>query len=208
MTDDLTHNVKAFFEGKVRAHGATPQGLDYSNAQRQQISFAQLVKVWEDPAQAYRLLDYGAGYGALLDYLDERGYTLRDYVGYDIAPGMVEAGQARYADRPHCRFTAQADDLQPADYVIAGGVFNMKLDARNAAWLAYLLQQVEMLWPLAERGLAFNLLTQYSDFDRMRPDLYYADPSFWFDYCKQRLSRKVALLHDYEAYEFTILVRR
>jgi hypothetical protein len=29
-----------------------------------------------------------------------------------------------------------------------------------------------------------------------------------FDLCKRRYSRNVALLHDYEIYEFTILVRK
>ena len=43
--------------------------------------------------------------------------------------------------------------------------------------------------------------------ERMRPDLYYADPCRLFDHCKRRYSRHVALLHDYGLYEFTILVR-
>jgi len=42
----------------------------------------------------------------------------------------------------------------------------------------------------------------------MREDLYYADPCFIFDYCKRNFSRNVALLHDYELYEFTIIVRK
>jgi hypothetical protein len=41
----------------------------------------------------------------------------------------------------------------------------------------------------------------------MRADLYYADPLFFFEHCRQRFSRRVALLHDYPLYEFTILVR-
>jgi hypothetical protein len=42
----------------------------------------------------------------------------------------------------------------------------------------------------------------------MRDDLYYADPLFFFDYCKTRFSRFVTLIHDYPLYEFTILVRK
>jgi hypothetical protein len=51
------------------------------------------------------------------------------------------------------------------------------------------------------------MLTKYSDADRMRGDLYYGDPAFFFDHCKRSFSRNVALLHDYGLYEFTILVR-
>jgi len=41
----------------------------------------------------------------------------------------------------------------------------------------------------------------------MRPDLYYADPRLYFDYCKRNFSRHVALLHDYGLWEFTVIVR-
>ena len=53
----------------------------------------------------------------------------------------------------------------------------------------------------------FNALTSYSDADKRRDDLYYADPLHWFDYCKRKHSRFVTLLHYYPLYEFTVLVR-
>lgn len=54
------------------------------------------------------------------------------------------------------------------------------------------------------------MLTKYSDADRMaeRPDLFFGDPLFFFDFCKRNFSRNVALLHDYGLYDFTILVRK
>jgi hypothetical protein len=42
----------------------------------------------------------------------------------------------------------------------------------------------------------------------MRADLFYADPCVYFDLCKRRYSRQVALLHDYGLYEFTLIVRK
>jgi hypothetical protein len=71
-----------------------------------------------------------------------------------------------------------------------------------------MLRTIERLWELSTKGMAFNSLTKYSDTDRMRADLYYADPCYLFDYCKTRLSKQVALLHDYGIYDFTMLVRR
>ena len=61
---------------------------------------------------------------------------------------------------------------------------------------------------LSKRGFAFNVLTKYSHPEFQRPDLYYADPLFLFDYCKTKFSRFVTLLHDYPLYEFTLLVRK
>jgi hypothetical protein len=51
------------------------------------------------------------------------------------------------------------------------------------------------------------MLTIYSDQEKMRPDLYYGDPSWFFDHCKRRFSRNVALLHDYELYDWTMAVK-
>jgi hypothetical protein len=57
-------------------------------------------------------------------------------------------------------------------------------------------------------GIAFNLLTSYSDPDRMRSTLHYGSPSRYFDFVATHCSRRVSLLHDYGLFEFTILVRR
>ena len=83
-----------------------------------------------------------------------------------------------------------------------------KLDAEPDVWHEYVVDCLNRIWPLARRGLAFNILTSYSDPDKMRPDLYYADPRWFFDYCKRNFSPEVALLHDYGVYEFTMYVRR
>jgi hypothetical protein len=83
----------------------------------------------------------------------------------------------------------------------------MKLTAVDQEWQEYVVRTLHELARLSIRGFAFNSLTSYSDPPRMRPDLYYPDPCFYFDYCKRHFSRNVALLHDYDLYEFTILVR-
>ena len=70
------------------------------------------------------------------------------------------------------------------------------------------LGMLDRLNALSARGFAFNMLTKYSDAERMRSDLYYADPCFLFDYCKKRYARRVSLLHDYPLYEFTMIVRK
>jgi len=52
------------------------------------------------------------------------------------------------------------------------------------------------------------MLTSYSDTERRRSDLYYGEPAFYFDVCKRRYARNVALLHDYGLWEWTILARK
>lgn len=94
------------------------------------------------------------------------------------------------------------------DYIVTSGIFNVRQDVGVEEWREYILSTISMFAEHANEGFAFNCLTMYSDADRMQEYLYYADPLFLFDYCKTHFSRNVALLHDYDIYDFTILVRR
>ena len=69
---------------------------------------------------------------------------------------------------------------------------------------------VETIGRLANSAPAASPSTcsrSYADAELMRDDLYYGDPSFFFDHCKREHSRHVALLHDYGLWEWTIVVR-
>jgi hypothetical protein len=120
---------------------------------------------------------------------------------------MLEHAVREHEDPPRVTFVDDVDELEPADYTVASGIFNVRLDVSDSAWKDYVFRELETLAGLSRRGFSFNMLTSYSDADKMRPDLYYGDPRFFFDHCKRRYSRNVALLHDYGLYEFTIIVR-
>lgn len=205
---DLLRAVERYYTGRVEEHGPTARGVDWNSPESQRLRFRQLARLWETDEAAsgnpIGVIDYGCGYGALLDYLEEQGRPFR-YQGFDISEAMLREAAGR-AGRDR-RFTSDAAALERAEFVVASGVFNVKLDAPVAAWEAYVRTTVDRIAGLATRGFAFNALTAYSDPERRRPDLYYADPALWFDHCKRRHSRFVTLLHDYPLYEFTLLVR-
>ena len=199
--------AKQYFEERLTTHGATPRGVDWNSETAQEQRFSQLVKVI-DPRQPFSLLDYGAGYGALADYLLKQGYPLEQYTGYDVLASMVDKARETHQDLPQCTFTSRFEDLQPVDFAIASGIFNLKLETPDELWTQYVVDELAKMDALAQKGFSFNMLTKYSDPEYMRPHLYYADPCYLFDYCKRHFSRNVALLHDYEVYDFTIIVRK
>jgi SAM-dependent methyltransferase len=202
----LLDAVQRYYSEKVTEHGPTAKGVDWNSEASQELRFEQLLKVC-DFASTFTINDYGCGYGALVRYLEERGWRFR-YTGFDISARMLEQARELVGDSERYRFVADADELERADYTVASGIFNVRLDAGDDAWETHVLATLDRLDALSERGFAFNMLTSYSDPDRMRPDLYYADPRAIFDRCKRSYSRWVALLHDYGLYEFTILVRK
>jgi SAM-dependent methyltransferase len=199
-------SVAGYYSGKLQEHGPTPQGVDWNSAESQEVRFRQVLGVC-DPSAPFSLIDYGCGFGALVGFLRVHGIDCT-YQGFDIAADMVAAARAEYAENSSVSFASDAATLSPADYVVASGIFSVKLDADAAAWKEYMLQTLHAMNDICTRGFAFNALTSYSDTDKMRPDLYYADPCEVFDYCKRNFSKQVALLHDYGLYEFTIHVRK
>ncbi len=202
----LLNEVSTYYSAKVREHGPSPRGVDWNSVQSQEVRFEQLLKV-VDPDDPGVLGDYGCGYGGLLDYLQRQELRCA-YRGYDISEAMLDAAHERHADHSTVLFTRNDEDLVGCDFVVASGIFNVKLHTSDADWRHYVFQTIDRIAELSTRGFAFNCLTSYSDADRMRPDLHYADPCELFDHCKRRFSRNVALLHDYDLFEFTLLIRK
>ncbi|NPV87576.1 MAG: class I SAM-dependent methyltransferase [Anaerolineae bacterium] len=202
------NEIRDYFHHKLTSYGASPQGADWNSDEAQQTRFDQLLKIIPDPHQSFSLLDYGCGYAAVLDYIEKKGYACNRFIGYDILDSMVIKAQQLHPNHPYAIFTTSIDEIPCVDYAIASGVFNIRLQAGYEEWTSYTLQCLSKLNQLTHKGFAANFLTSYSDPERMRPDLYYANPCFLFDYCKRNFSKDVALLHDYHLYDFTILVRK
>lgn len=202
---DIERQVAAYYEDKLREHGPTHEGVDWNSQESQVLRFEQFMRLFP-PGEHVSILDYGCGYGAFARYLEDLGADFA-YVGYDVADEMVAMARQLLGRRSGWTFTSARDALAPADIAVASGVFNVRVGTEPARWREYTLEAISELAALSRRGLGFNMLTSYSDTERMTDRLHYADPCFYFDWCKRNLSRHVALLHDYGLYEFTILVR-
>jgi SAM-dependent methyltransferase len=201
--DAIFGRVAGYYGEKVRAHGNTARGVDWNSEASQELRFRQLLSLC-DSSTSFSLLDIGCGYGALFDFLMAQKVAV-DYRGFDIAPEMVSAARSRH---PNACFTSDRAAVESADYSVASGIFNVRLQTSEAEWKDYVAHTLDDMSSLGRRGFAFNMLTSYSDADKMRDYLYYPDPCFYFDLCKRKYSRNVALLHDYDLYEFTVLVRK
>lgn len=202
----MIDKVERYYSARFAEHGASARGVDWSSEASQELRFAQLLRVADGAAGRFSLDDYGCGYGALVPFLADHGYDV-DYRGFDVSTAMVEYANATHGSAK-IAFVGAEEQLAPADYAVASGIFNVKLDEPVDAWTEYVVATIARLSELGARGFSFNMLTSYSDADRMRDDLYYGDPSFFFDLCKRQHSRHVALFHDYGLWEFTLIVRK
>ncbi|MBP7777000.1 MAG: class I SAM-dependent methyltransferase [Acidobacteria bacterium] len=206
-SEAILQTVERYYTDRLREFGATARGVDWNSAESQVLRFDQLLQVVDAAAPAAALLDVGCGYGALLDTVRQRGLDL-DYRGFDISHDMVAAARASHGHDSRAAFTTDPAALRPATYAVASGIFNVKLHHDEADWHDYVWAAIASLHQAGSRGFAFNMLSTYSDPERRRDTLYYADPLEVFDRCKRQFSPRVALLHDYPLFEFTIVVRK
>lgn len=206
MSDKILKQVNDYYSEKIVKNGATPQGVDWNSAESQELRFDVLRNVIAD-APGFSVLDYGCGFGSMYDYFKEK-YADFKFLGLDISEEMISQAVIRNKDDRRCEWTTSLDEKKIVDYTLASGIFNVKLGNTDAEWLKYILSTLEKLNAHSKKGFSFNVLTKYSDKEFMKDYLYYADPLSLFDHCKKHFSRNVALLHDYNLYEFTLVVRK
>ena len=152
--------------------------------------------------------EIGCGYGALVDHLEARGVDAA-YHGIDLSADMIEAARRMHSGKKEVSFSVGNTPDRPRTSV-SHPVSSMSVPPyrTETGWINTILSTLDMMHENARNGFSFNALTSYSDPEKMRDYLYYANPPELFDHCKRRYARHVALLHDYGLYEFTLLVRK
>lgn len=205
----LKPDIVNFYMNHLKEHGDSSQGVGWKNDLAQQVRFSQLVKVIQHDRD-FSINDFGCGTGELYTYLCAQNFVEINYHGYDILDDMVNLAEQKLRQFPNVTIqkikTPMA--IKTADYSVMSGVFNVKYDAPDVEWREHISGTLSLINERSRLGFSFNLLSLYSDVEFRKPYLYYADPLFFFDFCKKHFSRNVALLHDYDQYDFTILVRK
>jgi SAM-dependent methyltransferase len=204
LVKSIYKDIDNYYTDKLIMHGATPKGVDWNSEEGQFTRFKQVSKIIETDRPTVN--DIGCGYGKYLEYLTKNCKKIQ-YRGYDLSNEMIKEASKQY---PNNKFfhISNLDDITNAEYSISSGIFNVKIKYSKTEWLSYILDTLKQIDLKSDKGFSFNMLTKYSEKKYMRDNLYYADPLFFFDYCKINFSKNVSLIHDYNLYEFTILVKK
>lgn len=202
---EVLREIAQMYTENISGKGVGPNSVGWRDEQTQALRFEKLACVIDASDEPVTYNDFGCGYAAMFLFLRDRaGAPLGRYYGYDISAEMLAAARQLVSDE---RLTLMnADHLtEEADYSFVSGTFNVRFGASNDEWRGYIERVLHDMASHSRRGFAFNLLTSYVDWKE--PHLFYGDPAYFFDFCVRTFSRRVALLHDYPLYEWTITVR-
>jgi SAM-dependent methyltransferase len=203
--EQLRASVEAYYTRKVRTFAATPLGVDWPSTPSLELRLVQLLKVCDFSAP-FSLNDLGCGYAAALDLIERRWPANRiDYLGIDLSADMIAHARRRWHQRPGADFIVGHDCGRVADYSIASGVFNVRLDHGTQLWTAHIEAMLMDLHLSSRRGFGVNFMLPEAA--GRTPELYGSQPGPWVAYCEAVLGRSVEVVQGYGMAEYTLLVR-
>jgi SAM-dependent methyltransferase len=200
MAEDLRRGddaVASYYDEQVRRFGDDVRSLDWGSRRTQRLRFAVLTAGLLEPGRS--ILDVGCGLGDLAGVLPPE----IDYLGVDIAQGMVDTARSA---QPTRRFEV-GHLLEPSfapgpfDLVVASGIFAKRGDEPER----YLEAMVAAMWSRAAVAVAFNSLSAWGG--SPDEDEFQADPLSTLRFCRT-LTPFVELRHDYLPHDFTVRLFR
>jgi SAM-dependent methyltransferase len=196
--------LEKLYTSNLETYGVSSQAVGWKNSESQELRFEILNKViQEENTYPLTVNDYGCGYGAHLKNLIFAKKNISSYYGYDISSAMLEA-LTKFHEGVGVSITTYLGDslLSLADYTFVSGTFNVRNENSEGDWEDFIKKKLNEISRHSLRGFSFNLLTTKVDWKS--PILYYGDPDYWLDYCRNVLGLESILHQDYGLFEWTI----
>lgn len=195
MDEKEKADIIRLYEDRLEKYGVSVKTMGWRNTTQQKLRFKILSEIGD--LNGKHILDVGCGFGDFYDYLDQSGlYTL--YHGIDISPKIIDSARNRRKGLLVEVRDILTDELNERfDYVFESGILNKRISDNYA----YAQDIITNMYRVCNEGIAFNMMTDYVDFQE--DYLFYYSPEKIFSFCKG-LSKFVVLRHDYPLYEFTV----
>jgi len=191
---DNNHN-RELYQKKFQEHGATFRGMGWGSKESQLKRFSVLGDI--GCLKGASIMDVGCGVGHLLRWLEEHT-DFGSYLGVDINPKAIEQARNNYSHGCFRQLDLYQQNLEKTfDFVFASGIFTFR-ETQPYGFLEYM---AEVMFSKAEKGLGFNILSEWSD--NKEEGEFYADPIKVLKICSN-ITTNISLRHDYHPGDFTV----
>ncbi len=193
--------VRRRYQERIALHGVTMASLSTGGEAKQRARYAVHDSVVCTPNPS--ILDVGCGLGLFYDYLTGQGKRCA-YHGYDIVPEYVAECRKRH---PEARFEVRNIFDEGIDghydHIFLCQVLNNRFVASDN--LRVIQTAIALAFEHCRVCASIDMMSTYVDY--RDEHLYYYSPEGVFAFAK-RLTRRVALRHDYRGFEFCIQLFR
>jgi hypothetical protein len=120
---------------------------------------------------------------------------------------MIRRAKRLWRNSKGAEFIVGETSPRVADYSVASGIFNVKLDQPIHRWEHFIAKTLDDMQGCSRHGFAVNFKALCFPADAPQPELYRTPAEPWICYCEQQLGLSVELVTAYGLREFTLLVR-
>lgn len=188
------------YEQRYSEYGYSPRTLDWDKG-KQKMRFSILISQYN--FRGKNVLDIGCGFGDLNSVLSKATDGDYSYLGVDVSASLLAEAQIRYGSE-RVGFSCGdflALDIPEVDYVIASGIFNLKL--KEGDNLVFIEKVMQKAFSLCRVGFAFDFLSDKVDFSK--ENTFHSSPERILGLA-YGFSRNVILLNNYMPFEFSVFV--
>jgi SAM-dependent methyltransferase len=198
------------YEDCLEKFGDTSMGVDWPNEKDAKLRYGVMLDLFLKRDQTeVSLLDFGCGTAHMLeyikDYFPEAGIL---YTGLDISGKFIEVSRNKFPTERFIEMDILEDNGGPGrfDYIIMNGVFTEKRELGFDEMWNYFCDMMIRIFPYAEKGIAFNVMSKHVDWER--DDLFHLSMDRLGNFLSEKISRHFVFRSDYGLYEYTCYVYR
>ena len=150
------------------------------------------------------ILDIGCGRADLYKYICDNYNIVPTYTGIDHNPIMLDTGFGIYGEEPKLIAGAfETTKLEMHDWVVASGIFTPRRSETEGDDLIKLMDDIDILYKLANNVVSFNLLTPINT--THHDGFFYVHPGLILDMLIEKY-QDVSVYHNYSDDIYTVLI--
>jgi SAM-dependent methyltransferase len=198
--------IVSHYEACLEKHGDNHLGVDWPRKEDVIKRYRIMLELVRGTIDKPTVLDFGCGAAHLYDYLIKQDNIEIDYSGLDISEKFVLLCRKKHPKTQfYCVDILSKDSSIPeTDYIVMNGVFTEKQSMTQEEMIEYFQSMLKKIFPLAKKGIAFNVMSRYVDWERS--DLFHISLDEMASFVTQHLSRHFVIRNDYGLYEYTVYI--
>lgn len=206
---DIGADQRQHWSRKAEAHAGTPQAVGSESLAHKALRYRLIVETIAD-LDGISILDVGAGVGDFFGYLSAECPSAGvRYTGTELTEALCAQGKEKYPGID-LRLLDIATEIELApksfDYVVMSGLFHQYGSVSKERWSAHMVFLLERGFRLCRRGLVFNVLNRFAEFER--PGNFHVDTIALQGEIYGRMGRYFEVRNAYPLFETTFGVFR
>jgi len=203
--------IVAHYEECYAEYGDTPKGVDWTKEEQVDLRYQTMLEIANFREKNFELsetrsfLDFGCGLSHLYEYIAKNNLKYVDYYGLELSEKFYNESKKKFPENEYIIGDILKDSKllkRKYDYIVMNGVFTEKRDMPYHEMFQYFSKMIEAIYPICERGVAFNVMSKQVDWELKH--LFHVPLDQMANFLTKNITRDFVIRNDYGLYEYTV----